>query len=193
MDNRSRAEFHTTPMPVGGGRGRFGTGGLSRHPVRILMVVGALILLVVIFFIAILTVDGDGSGDKKDKVAGTASASATASSSKSTKPAAGEDDAATTTPATVGARPGSIPATVHAGSWLVMYKGTSYQSEKIVQIKTGTRVRVNCHAQGSVAYYAGSSSRTWAQIDVEDKTGFVPAVFLDTGGDPAEQVRACDS
>ncbi|WP_406289885.1 hypothetical protein [Embleya sp. NBC_00896] len=194
MDNRRRAEFFSTPTPVGGSpRGRFGLNGLSRHPVRILMVIGGLILLVIVFFVALLTVDGGGSDDKKTKTAGTATAgkssTATASPGKTgaTKPGSAPGQSA-------GApRAGSIPATVHTGGWLVMYKGTSYQSDKVVQIKTGTAVRAFCHAEGSIAYYAGSSSKTWAQIDVEGKTGFVPAIFLDTDGDVTKQVPACTS
>ncbi|MYW04341.1 hypothetical protein [Streptomyces sp. SID3343] len=197
MDRRRRVEMFSTPTPIGGPpRGRFGLSGLSRHPVRILMVVGGLILLVVIFFIAILTVDGGGSDDKKPKTVGpstSASASAskngTAATGKSTsgKPASGPAQTA------VAPKPDSIPATVHSGNKLVMYKGTSYQADRILQITTGTEVRANCRSQGSIAYFAGSSSKTWAQIEVDGKTGFVPAIFLDTGGDIDKQLPACAS
>jgi hypothetical protein len=187
MDNRRRVDLYSTPTPIGGPpRGRFGLGGLSRHPVRILMVVGGLILLVIVFFVALLTVDGGGSGGKKVGATGGASASASASATKSGTAQGTSPNQSPGVP-----RPGSVAATVHSGGWLVLYKGTSYQSEKIVQIKTGTQVRANCHAQGSVAYYAGSSSRTWAQIDVEGKSGYVPAIFLDSDGDLTEQVPAC--
>lgn len=192
MDNRRRVEFFSTPTPIGGPpRGRFGLNALSRHPVRILMVVGGLILLVIVFFVALLTVDGGGSDDKKPKTAGTASGK-----SSSASPSPGKSGTGKPTSGQIpnsGPKPGSIAATVHTGGWLVMYKGTSYQSDKVVQIKTGTEVRANCHAEGSIAYYAGSSSRTWAQIDVEGKTGFVPAIFLETGGDVSRQIPACTS
>jgi hypothetical protein len=185
----------STPTPIGGPpRGRLGLSGLSRHPVRILMVVGGLILLVVIFFIAILTVDGGGSGDKKDKTvgpsksaSGSKSATATTGKSASGKPASGS------APGAAAPKPNSIPATVHSGNKLVMYKGTSYQDDRVLQITTGTEVRANCRSQGSVAYFAGASSKTWAQIDVDGKTGFVPAIFLDTGGDIDKQLPACAS
>ncbi|OPC84383.1 hypothetical protein B4N89_28755 [Embleya scabrispora] len=192
MDNRRRAEFFSTPNPIGGPpRGRFGLNALSRHPVRILMVAGGLILLVIVFFVALLTVDGGGSGDKKKSVDATGGKSSSASPS----PGKSGTGKATTGPgqSAAGPKPGSVAATVHTGGWLVMYKGTSYQSDKVVQIKTGTEVRANCHAEGSIAYYAGSSSKTWAQIDVEGRTGFVPAIFLDTGGDVSKQIPACTS
>ncbi|MFJ8738450.1 hypothetical protein ACIRL2_03675 [Embleya sp. NPDC127516] len=190
MDNRRRVEFFSTPTPIGGPpRGRFGLNALSRHPVRILMVVGGLILLVIVFFVALLTVDGGGSDDKKPKTAGTASGKSSSASPSPAKSGTGKPTSGQTPNA--GPKPGSIAATVHTGGRLVMYKGTSYQSDKVVQIKTGTEVRANCHAEGSVAYYAGSSSRTWAQIDVEGKTGFVPAIFLETGGDVSRQIPAC--
>ncbi|MGW1989072.1 hypothetical protein [Embleya sp. NPDC001921] len=192
MDNRRRVEFFSTPTPIGGPpRGRFGLNALSRHPVRILMVVGGLILLVIVFFVALLTVDGGGSDDKKPKTAGTASGKSSSASPSPAKSGTGKATSGQTPNA--GPKPGSIAATVHTGGRLVMYKGTSYQSDKVVQIQTGTEVRANCHAEGSIAYYAGSSSRTWAQIDVEGKTGFVPAIFLETGGDVSKQIPACTS
>ncbi|MGC0420529.1 hypothetical protein [Embleya sp. AB8] len=191
MDIRRRAEFFSAPTPIGGPRrGRFGLSGLSRHPVRILMVVGGLILLVIVFFVALLTLGGGGSSDKKKADASASksgSASASASKSAGAAGASGGGDSA------AGPKPGSIAATVHTGGWLALYKTTNYQSEKIIQIKTGTEVRANCHAEGSIAYYAGASSRTWAQVDVEGKTGFVPAIFLSTGGDVSKQVPACSS
>ncbi|MYS83787.1 hypothetical protein [Embleya scabrispora] len=193
MDNRRRVEFFSTPTPIGGPpRGRFGLNGLSRHPVRILMVVGGLILLVIVFFVALLTVDGGGSGDKKTKTAGTGSSKSSSASPSPAKSGTGKATSGTGQSA-AGPRPGSVAATVHTGGRLAMYKGTSYQSDKVVQIATGTQVRANCHAEGSIAYYAGSSSRTWVQIDVEGKTGFVPAIFLESGGDLSKQVPACTS
>jgi hypothetical protein len=190
MDRRSRTEMFSAPAPIGGpSRGRLGLGGLSRHPVRILMVVGGLILLVVIFFIAILTVDGGGSdGKKKPKTVG-ASASKSTTASPGTSATDKKDSAPAETVAAT--KPKSIPATVHSGNKLVMYKGTSYQADRVLQITTGTEVRAICRSQGSIAYFAGASSRTWARIEVDGRTGYVPAIFLETGGDVDKQLPAC--
>lgn len=86
-----------------------------------------------------------------------------------------------------------IRATVKASPNVVVRAGPSTTMALVGRAQTGAVGVVTCYVEGEKVTGRRGTSNRWDQTTVNDLTGFVADVWLDTGGDITTQVQRCPS
>jgi hypothetical protein len=146
-----------------------------------MIAIGVLVVAVVAVLLGYGDDDKGKGGDRDAAASGGASPSSSPSASAGATPAR--------TPIPIGS--GAVEGTVRDLRRVDVYEEPRLGADKVMSLTGGTRVIATCHRPGPVGYYGGRRSEVWIHIVSDNRVGYVPSVYVDTGGDITGQVTAC--